>query len=211
MRLVLLVALLLMAGCEPRQPLTRVEVVGIADSLLRTNGLAWSDPVEVIEPPMQPDPDGRRWWQLRYEPRADRTGDRTAPYVIIVDDATSWARFPTDSYVVRRPPLRTGEPPPATPALVREGTRIMLLTEPAEITPERTGELTREAARLNGMAAATGLHPLFSVRRDRNGRSALIYGWQGDRGMAEDAAVRDWLHARTAYDAARWIDLDAAR
>ena len=206
----LLVALFAAAGCEPRQPLTRTQVSGKADSHLRNQGLDWGDPVEVLAPDTAA-ADGRRWWQLRYEPRADRTGGRSAPHVVLVDDASGWMRFPDAGYVLRRPAVHTGAAPEPTVVVVREGTRILLLADPVDDTPTRSGELAREAARLNGMAAATGLHPLFSVRRDRHGRSALIYGWQGDRGMAEDPAVLDWLHARTPYANAQWIDLDPPR
>ena len=188
------VAFLLLTSCEARPPINRAQAAGIADNLQRERGLAWGDPEEALEP-AAPGADGHRWWQLRY-----RDGG-----VILVDGDSGWARLPPAGYAPRARAVHTRASDPV-PVVVAEGSLVLRLTEPAELATEREGELEREAARLNELATRTGLHPLFSLRTDRQGRASLLYGWQGDRGIAEDHHAVDWVRLRTSYTAA-WIDL----
>lgn len=188
------VAVLLIAGCESRPPINRGQAAGIADNLQRERGLAWGDPEESLEPAAT-GTDGHRWWQLRY-----RDGG-----IILVDADSGWARLPPPGYVARARAARGHALEPA-PVIVEEGSLVLRLTEPVELPTEREGELEREAARLNQLATQTGLHPLFSLRTDRQGRASLLYGWQGDRGIARDQRVTEWVRVRTTY-APAWVDL----
>lgn len=188
------VTALLIAGCESRPPLNRGQAVGSADNLQRERGLAWGDPEESLEPATA-GTDGHRWWQLRY-----RDGG-----IILVDADSGWARLPPADYVARARAVPRPASDPA-PVVIEEGSLVLRLTEPAEIATEREGELEREAARLNQLATRTGLHPLFSLRTDRQGRACLLYGWQGDRGIARDERVAEWVRLRTVY-ATAWVDL----
>jgi hypothetical protein len=99
-------------------------------------------------------------------------------------------------------------PLPARAPMLQDGSFIYCLKAPAELGDGGVAELEREAARLNALAATTNLYPLFSVRTDHTGKSALIYGWQGDRGMAQDERLGQWVALRTAYaPTAYWSDL----
>ena len=98
---VLAASLLASVSCEHRAPLTQGEAVGIADNLQRREGVAWGEPTEVL-PPGDYDAQGKRWWQLRYQPAADGV-----VRIILVDAATDWARLPPPGYVVRVPPTGT--------------------------------------------------------------------------------------------------------
>ncbi len=186
---------LLLTGCEPRQQIVRGQVVVIADNLLHSEGKDLGDPVEVLEP-VAPAADGHRWWQVQY---------RDGTYVL-VDALSGWARWPAAGY---QPQLKAKPVHKATPgiAIVREGSLVLQLTPPTELASDAAGTLEREAARLNALAATTGLHPLFSVRTDRQNRSSLLYGWQGDRGIAQDQAVADWVTLHTTYTEPQWVDL----
>lgn len=202
----LLVLLLLTAACDTRPPIGQVEVVRYADDLLRREGLWWGSPIEILRPELA-DPEDRRWWQLRYAEGAV-TGPgtaATASRVVLVDAATGWARLPPAGHPIRVPAI--GKPSAAAPVTVQEGPFVLLVSEPATMAPERRAELEREASRLNAMGTEGGLYPLFSVRTDRQGRSALVYGWQGDRGIQREARVGDWLQARTPYGVGTWVDL----
>lgn len=191
-----------LVGCDKRPPINRGQAAAIADNVQRQNGVDWGDPTEVLEP--APGADGRSWWQLRYR----------GEHLILVDGASGWGRLPPPGYQPRikvrqvAAPALSGQPAatPATAPIVTEGSQVLRLTDPAELSPEALGTLEREAAQLNVTAAQTGLHPLFSVRTDRQGRSTLLYGWQGDRGMARDEKAVDWVKSRTARVPV-WVEL----
>ena len=187
------------AGCVAPAPISRGAAAGIADNVQRAHSMNWGDPVEVL-PPSPPDAQGHRWWQVRYA--------GTPARLIIIDADTGWGRLPPADYVPRGQPQ---PPPPVTAGrapLVSEGSFIYCLTAPVELPEAALAELEREAARLNALAATTDLYPLFSVRTDRSGRSSLIYGWQGDRGMVRDDHVAQWVAVRTTYaPTATWSDL----
>lgn len=205
-RCLLALLLLLTAACESRPPINQAEVVNYADDLLRREGLWWGSPIEVLKPELA-DPADRRWWQLRYAEGAV-TGpgsEATVARIVIVDANTGWARLPPPGHPIRVP--ATGKPSAAAPVTVQEGPYVLLVTEPAEMAPERQAELEREAARLNSIGTEGGLYPLFSVRTDRQGRSALVYGWQGDRGIQRESRIGEWLQARTPYGVGTWVDL----
>lgn len=212
--------LLALAACESRPPLARVQVAVIADNVQREFGLNWGDPEEVLPP--ETAPDGHRWWQVRYHPGTDG-----AQRLILVDHDSGWGRLPPDGYAPRIAPARPAAPAPllaspvnpgvsagatsaaATvppPGLV-EGPFLLVLEAHAQVDGVRAGELAREAMRLNALAGGSGLYPAFSVHQDRNGRQALVYGWQGDRGMARDERVAEWVRLRTTYKQAGWLDL----
>ena len=187
-----------LAGCVAPAPITRGAAAGIADNVQRAHSMSWGDPIEVL-PPSTPDADGHRWWQVRYA--------GTPARLIIIDADTGWGRLPSSDYVPRGqlqpPPPVDGRAP-----LVQEGSFIYCLTAPTVADEAGVIQLDREAARLNALAGTTDLYPLFSVRTDRSGRSSLIYGWQGDRGMARDEHVAQWVAVRTTYAAtAQWSDL----
>lgn len=190
------IALLLgVAGCEPRTPLSRGQAASIADNVQRQNGVNWGDPIEVLPPPPS-SPDGHRWWQVRYH------GDR----LILVDADSAWGRLPPEGYV----PVvaaASAHASAATATVLLEGSWVLHLTTPAELDGDHLGALEREAVRLNALAAQTGLQPVFSVRTDRQGRSVLLYGWQGDRGIAQDLHVSEWVGLHAPDRAAVWVDL----
>ena len=189
------VVLVALIGCEPRQQIVRGQVVVMADNLLRSEGKDYGDPIEVLEG-TGPAADGHRWWQVRY---------RNGAYVL-VDAHSGWARWPSADF---QPQIKAKSASQATPAvaIVQEGTLVLQVTAPTELSTDAVGTLEREVARLNALAATTGLHPLFSVRTDRQGRSSLLYGWQGDRGIAHDQAVVDWVKLHTTYADMVWVDL----
>jgi hypothetical protein len=195
-RILIAFAILLLVGCETRQPLARAQVAGIADNFQRREGLAWGDPTEVLAPGGV-DARGRSWWQVRY---AD--GKDGAARVILVDDATAWARAPWAGYA-----LRSGvRPPPgaAHPVAVAEGPLVLVVAPAAPADDARVAESEREVARLNGLAGETGLAPLFGLRRTRDGKLALVYGWQATHGIARDERIAEWLTLRTPYRDATW-------
>lgn len=193
--------LALLAACETRAPLTRGQVAAIADNVQRAEGLAWGDPIEVL-PPGLADAQGRRWWQLRYP-----GGEGGAERVLVVDDVSGWGRLPPAGYLMRLPAWQPPRPGVPQAVALAEGSHVLVLAGPEVVDAAQAGVWEREAARLNALAGGSGLYPVFSVHRDRQGRSSLVYGWQGDRGMAKDEKVRDWLRARTAWKDAWWADL----
>ena len=186
------VVVLSLAACETRQPITRGQAASIGDNVQRQYGLAWGDPEEVLPP--APGADGHRWWQLRY---ADG-------HFILVDADSGWGRLPAEGY---RPRMRAVAAHTTSASVVEEGSLVLRLSEPVARDPDGEGELEREAARLNVLAAQTGLHPLFSLRKDREGRSSLLWGWQGDRGVARDEHAVEWVRLRTTYSGPEWVDL----
>lgn len=198
--LILLVAILLVImGCEQRQPLNRSMAVAIADHYQRYQNVNWGDPIEVM-PPGPPDDHGRTWWQMRYLPGPD--GERR---MILVDDGSAWARLPGADYLERVPPR--ARPSAANPLQVAEGSWIVRLAAPRAVDDAERVKLQREVIRLNTLAGQTGLVPIFSLRTHGDGQAELIYGWQADRGIARDELVLDWLHRRTSYVDAAWEDL----
>jgi hypothetical protein len=191
--------LMLLVGCVAPPPIARGAAAGIADNVQRAHSLDWGDPVEVL-PPSAPDAQGHCWWQLRYA--------GTPPRLILVDAETGWGRLPSADYVPRGQVHMPPSPLPARAPMLQDGSFIYCLKPPAELGDGGVAELEREAARLNALAATTNLYPLFSVRTDHAGKSALIYGWQGDRGMAQDERLGQWIALRTAYaPTAYWSDL----
>jgi hypothetical protein len=198
----LALVLAVLASCESRPPLARAQVAAIADNTQREFGLNWGDPDEVLPP--ETGVDGHRWWQVRY-----RTGADGALRLILVDHDSGWGRLPPEGYAPRITPAR---PAPsasaaATAPALAEGSWLLVLEPHAQVDGARAGELAREAMRLNALAAGNGLYPAFTVHQDRAGRQALVYGWQGDRGMARDERVAEWVRLRTAYAQAAWLDL----
>ena len=190
---------LLTVGCVAPPPISRGAAAGIADNVQRAHSMNWGDPVEVL-PPSAPDAQGHRWWQVRYP--------GTPPRLILIDADSGWGRLPPADYVARGQAQVPPSPAAARPPMLQDGSFIYCLTAPAEADAAAVAELEREAARLNALAATTDLYPLFSVRTDRSQRSALIYGWQGDRGMARDEHVAQWVALRTTYaPTAVWSDL----
>jgi hypothetical protein len=187
-------AVLLLTACEPRAPLNRGQVVAIGDNLQRQEGVMWGDPAEVLAP--GPAADGRSWWQVRY-PGGE---------LVLVDATTGWARRPWAGYAPRSQAVPVAAVAGATPLVVIDGSLVYQLAAPEELTTERLGEMEREAARLNALAVQYQLHPLFSLRIDRQGRSSLLYGWQGDRGIARDEHIADWVRLRTPWRG-EWIEL----
>lgn len=195
----LVFVLLMVVGCVAPAPISRGAAAGIADNVQRAHSMNWGDPVEVL-PPSPPDAHGHRWWQVRYA--------GTPARLIIIDADTGWGRLPPADYVPRGQPQPPLPPTTGRAPMLLEGSFIYCLTAPAEVSADASAELDREAARLNALAATTDLYPMFSVRTDRSGRSSLIYGWQGDRGMARDEHVAQWVAVRTTYAAtAQWSDL----
>lgn len=198
--IVAIVALLALGGCEERIPLNQSMAVSIADHYQRYNTVNWGDPSEIL-PPATPDSEGRRWWQMRY--RSESTADRR---MILVDDATGWARFPSAEYVERVAPL--SRPSAEHPVQVQEGTWVLRITPSSVVDARQRTDLEREAIRLNALAGQTGLVPLFSVHQYANQNSSIIYGWQVDKGIAQDPRIVDWVQRRTRYaDTVNWENL----
>ncbi len=191
-----------LAGCQASRPLERSQITTLADNMQIREGLSWGSPREVMEPGPA-DADGHRWWQLRYV----ESKDPGAARIILVDADSGWARLPPAGWTMRIVPHPA--PPVTVPTLVKDGSAILVVIEPQPVTTPRLGELEREAARLNAIAARTDLWPLFKVHTDKAGRTSLIYGWQGDRGIAQDDRIRDWIQIRAGVKTARWVDLSA--
>jgi hypothetical protein len=197
MRAVLL-AVLVLAGCEPRQPPSRGEVVAIAGSHQRIAGTAWGEPVDVLPPPQGTDPDGRRWWQLRYAPAIDGTAR-----VLLVDDDSRWVRTPPPGWTLR---LAADPLPPQVPVHRPDpGTWLLVLVPPQATDEAGRTALETEAVRLNTLAGAQGRLPLFAVRGDA-GRAALVYGWTGTGGIARDERLAGWVRSAGGRDPV-WLDL----
>jgi hypothetical protein len=200
--LITLAALLALAACETRPPIGQAEAESYGEDWQRREGVYWGSPIEVL-PPALADAGGHRWWQLRYP---DVPGGTTGDRLLLVDSLSGWAQRPFPGYAARIP-AADAKPSSQHPLTVQEGPWIVVVVEPAELAPEAAAALEREATRLNALGSETGLYPLFSVRVDRRGRSSLVYGWQGDRGIQREARVGDWLQARTPYGAGAWVDL----
>lgn len=201
--LMFVVSVLIGVGCDYRPPLERAQVAAIASNVCMGNNVAWGDPIEVLYPG-QADADGRLWWQVRYRGVTEAGRAR----VVIVDNDTRWGRLPSNDYVIREPaiaalPVATTGAPSALP----DGSFILVVVAAETSTPARDGELTREAMRLNRMANETNLLPAFAMWTDHGGRTALVWGWQGDRGTTKNDAVSSWLKARTAHRDPGWVDL----
>ena len=193
LRFLVPVLAMLVAGCDPRPPIERFQVGAIAANLQVRDGLTWGDPRDIQPPALW---NGHRWWQVSYGPER----------IILVDADSGWARLPGPGYVPRHGAVQA--PPTLRQATaVNEGSWILVVAPSAVRADQDVSALEREVARLNALAGQTGLHPLFSVRTDQQGRTALVYGWQGDRGIAQDARVDDWLRLRTDHRDVRWVDL----
>ncbi len=195
--LVLLLALLL--GCEGRPPLNRAQVVAAADSLLLRENLTWGEATEVL-PPVAPERDGRRWWQIRYAPGPDGR-----QRIVLLDDESRWARLPPADWVPRVAAVsRVADP---SEVVLQAGPSILIVSGTQRFPEERRAELLVDVAELNRTAGRTGLHPAFSVRQDRDGSLGIVYGWQEDHGIVRDERIRDWLALRTRWTDSVWIDL----
>jgi hypothetical protein len=200
-RLILaLLITLAVAGCQqPRPPLSEGQAANCADSLLLNEHLSWGEAVEMIEPDAT-DRGGHRWWQVRY-----RTGPDGAPRIVLVDDQTRWARLPPPGWTAR---VHASAPSAdVAPQRLVAGPWILGVTGAEAEDASMHAQRVVDANELNHLAARTGLVPAFSVRELRDGRTQLVYGWQGDSGMARDEKVRDWLRLRTRWQSSAWIDL----
>ena len=196
----LLVVLLVSSACDSRPPLTRGQAIGSADQFQLTQGTSWGEPIEVL-PPGLADVHGRRWWQVRY---ADGTDGM---HVVLVDDASGWAkRIGAAELVHVASSARLPVPATAADVAVADGSWVVLIEPFASRDSDADTALEREAARLNALANAAGHYPLCSVRHDAAGRSALVYGWQGDRGLVRDERLIPWL-AEAGHRTATWVDL----
>ncbi len=191
--------LLALGACEARAPLTQGEVTGIADHLQLRENLSWGEASEVLLAAPNP-ADGKAWWQVRYHDAPDG-----AARVILVDDASGWARLPLPGYVLRLTP--NAKPGVSAPVAAAEGTFVLVLTPVEAVDQTRRTVLEREVVRLNALSGGNGLVPLFSLRRGRDDVVSIVYGWQGDQGIAKDERVVAWITARTPYHTPRWIDL----
>jgi hypothetical protein len=195
----LAVLLLMSTACEQRAPLGQGEVAGIADHLQLREHLNWGDPIEVL-PPARSDADGHLWWQARYA-----NGPDGSSRIIIVDDESGWSRLPPPGYVARSKPL--GKPSAAVPVVAAEGPFVLLLTPSQEEDDQGRLVLEREVVRLNALAGSNGLIPLFSLRHGHDNQVSIVYGWQGDQGIAKDPRVVEWIALRTPYHDTHWVDL----
>jgi hypothetical protein len=191
--------LLLLSACETRAPLTQGEVGGIADHLQLRENLSWGEATEILAAASS-DADGKHWWQVRYHDAPDG-----AARVILVDDDSGWARLPMPGYALRLTP--SAKPSLSTPVVAAEGGFVLVLTPAESVDQVRRTALEREVVRLNALSGGNGLIPLFSLRRGRDEQVSIVYGWQGDQGIAKDARVVEWITARTPYHTPRWVDL----
>jgi hypothetical protein len=193
--------LLLLGACETRPPLTPGEVGGIADHLQLRENISWGEASEIL--PAAPSViDGKRWWQVRYHDAPDG-----AARVILVDDDSGWARLPMPGYALRLTP--SAKPSQSAPVVAAEGGFVLVLTPAESVDETRRSALEREVVRLNALSGGNGLIPLFSLRRGRDERVSIVYGWQGDQGIAKDERVVEWITIRTPYHTPRWVDLTA--
>jgi len=200
MRFLVFLVVVLMVGCQqPRPPLSPGLAANCADSLLLNEHLAWGEASEIL-PPDGADPHGHRWWQVRY-----KSGPDGMPRLVLVEDQTRWARLPPSDWI----PRVTVKTPSTdvAPQRLLAGPWILAVITPDSEAPEARAQRMVDANELNHLAAKTGVVPAFSVREARDGRVQLVYGWQGDGGMARDETVRDWLRLRTRWQASTWIDL----
>ena len=192
-------AILLSAGCEAsRPPLSRAQAISSADSLLLREHEVWGNAIEV-QPASTVAVDGQ-WWQVRY-PDAPNGKIR----LILVDEDTRWARFAPPEYVARVTALHA--PRTAAPVRADPGPWILLVQGAASYSAEKRTQAEIDVNTLNTLAQRTGLLPLFSVRAGNDATATIIWGWQGEHGTVRDEKVREWLAARTQYQASRWVDL----
>jgi hypothetical protein len=203
MRLLMLAMIaVFVVGCQqPRPPLSPGLAANCADSLLLNEHLAWGEATEIL-PPDGADADGNRWWQVRYKPGPDG-----APRLVLVADQTRWVRLPPADWVQRV----KADTPSASPAPEKllAGPWILDVVGSGSEPAEQRARRKVDANELNQLAVRTGLVPAFTVREQRDGQVQLVYGWQGDGGMARDETVRDWLRLRTRWQTSVWIDLAA--
>lgn len=88
-----------------------------------------------------------------------------------------------------------------------EGPFVLLLTPSQGVDDQQRLALEREVVRLNALAGGSGLMPLFSLRHGHDNQVAIVYGWQGDQGIAKDERVVEWIALRTPYHDSHWVDL----
>lgn len=201
MRWALLLIVLLLVGCDIREPTTRGQAMSQADNWLQHKELDWG-PIDHVWPPDGSLMDGRSWWQVDYL----GTTELGAPRVVLVDAETGWARFPPPDFRPRvRLAIDAEAALPVGPTTLAPGSWLAVVarSDGAPIAPDA---LREAAASLNGLAAGDGVPRLFTVRELARG-SQLVYGWDGDRGIAQDAALSDWLAQRSTYRVDRWISL----
>jgi hypothetical protein len=203
MMLVTLAVLLgLVLACSEREPPNEGQVQALATSLLQKEGLAWG-PVTAVWPPGEPDAQGRRWWQVEYREYRERREP-----VVLVDAESGWARFAEPGERVRRrlsPQRSRAVDRPSEPGGPDHGGTWILIVRQLE-----TGEAAAAgeiAERLNRLATATALRPLFSIRSTTLGGVQVVYGWDGSGGIQRDEVVEGYLRRWGEDPALRWEDL----
>ena len=80
--LIICLAVLACAACQPRMPLSRTEASSAARNWCIRDGLAWGDPVEITPPGAQ-DADGRTWWMVRFAGKG---------HVALVNAESGWVK-----------------------------------------------------------------------------------------------------------------------
>jgi hypothetical protein len=80
-----LAILLVLAACNDRLPLSRLEASAAARNWCVHQALPWGDPVEIT-PPGQPDADQRSWYTVRFAAPAGE------PRVVLVDSVSGWVK-----------------------------------------------------------------------------------------------------------------------
>jgi hypothetical protein len=197
----LILLLSVFIGCEERRTMNRAQAVSNAAHLQLRDDLKWGEPIEVLAP-VEIDANKQAWWQVRYHP-----GQNGQTRILLVDANSGWARLPPPDYRVRLPPAP--KPSATAPVTMREGSSILIIVPFIDAGESALARTTREVERLNILASETGLLPRFGVRKHRDGRHSLIYGWDNERGIEKDERITQWLNLRTPYRNAVWENLAA--
>lgn len=205
MRLLLLLwSAFAFSGCLYRPPPPPGAVVSLADSHLMAHELDYGPVDRIWRPRNAPDANGRRWWQVDYRV----PGDNSRIERVLVDAETGWTMFPPDGYVPMTSAVKRRGPPLFVEDAVEvaEGSAILVIRSARDGTLEAAA-LEARAMELNGLARNQQVVPLFATRETRDGQVALIYGWQGTRGMAPDLELEAWVRRHEPDSDPQWLDL----
>jgi hypothetical protein len=212
--LVFAVGVLVCTGCERGDPSgqsaafvhpherrawwSRPLAIANADAKVFREQLPWGPVDRVFEPAAWRN---GMWWQINYHPPAGEEG----PCLVLVDANSGWARLPPADY---HPRVMASAGSPASnqravPVGAPEAPRgSWLLQIDADAFRD---DLPALAHAINDMARGQGLPALAIVRQAPTPH--VVYGWQGEYGMAYDPALQHWLAQAQPSWRTVWIDL----
>jgi len=195
-RAILVIAVLVVLGCEQRPPVNAYQAAAIADSYLDHLGEDWGPRWEILPPP---DPDARRpYYQVAYAPDPVTA----EPRLVLVNRRSGWPRLPPQDWQrrVAEPGLEARYP---SMGHYLPGDQILVISD----SEGGVEDLAASAQALNKRLVADGLPPLVSCDGDHPGGPVLVYGRTGRGGIPKTPAIREWFEANTPYRDFAWVRL----